>query len=273
LWHAKGARRSVEAPAPRRALAKRQRLCADATRIVEAVVQYRHSQTPRMRMENAVADRWLQGQAVALVLVLAGPAASAMGGHFDVDDATVLAPGRCQVELWTVQGESAHLAHLGPACRVGPVEVGINLERLSGGELSQRIAGIQLKAVTSWLQDVSVGLVGAASRDTTKGVSLLTAYVPVTWSLSGTFQVDFNLGIDRFSDRGRTPRLGIAGEWAIDQRFALLAERFHAFEMALTRCGVRIALGEHANIDLSAARVSNTGNRLWGLGLTFEFGR
>jgi hypothetical protein len=28
-----------------------------------------------------------------------------MGGHFDVDDAAVLAPGRCQIELWAVRGD------------------------------------------------------------------------------------------------------------------------------------------------------------------------
>lgn len=223
-------------------------------------------------MEIVVAVR-PHRQVVTLVLALAGSAAPAMGGHFDVDDASVLAPGRCQVELWTLQGESLRSAHLGPACRVGPLEVGGILERLSGSGLADRIAGAQLKAVTSWLPDVNVGLVAAASRDTTKGVNLLTAYVPLTWSLGSALQVDANLGVDRLGERGRTRRAGIAGEWALDHRFTLLAERFSALDLTLTRCGVRFALGEQASLDLSAARVSNTGNRLWGLGLNFEFGR
>ena len=211
--------------------------------------------------------------AVTLVLALAGSAASAMGGHFDVDDAFVLAPERCQVELWTLQGESLHSAHLGPACRAGPLEVGVILERLSGGGLADRIAGAQLKAVTNWLPDVNVGLVAAASRDTTKGVNLLTAYVPLTWSLSNALQVHANLGVDRLGERGRSRRVGIAGEWAFADGITLLAEHFSALDLTLTRCGLRIALGEQASLDLSAARVSNTGNRLWGLGLNFEFGR
>jgi hypothetical protein len=103
--------------------------------------------------------------------------------------------------------------------------------------------------VTGWLPDVTVGVVAAASRDTTIGVNLLTAYVPVT------------------------ARLGIAGEWAFDERFTLLAERLDAFDAILTRIGVRIDLGEQASVDLSGGRISGSGNRLWGLGLTIEFGR
>jgi len=224
-------------------------------------------------MEIVVAAVRRHRQAITLVLALAGRAALAMGGHFDVDDANVLAPEHCQVELWTVHGESLRSVHLGPACRAGPLEVGVNLERLSVGGLADRIAGAQLKAATNWLPDLDVGLVAAASRDTTKGVNLLTAYVPLTWSLGSALQVDANLGVDRLGDRGRTRRVGIAGEWALDERFTLLAERFSALDLTLTRCGLRVALGEQASVDLSAARVSNTGNRLWALGLNFEFGR
>jgi len=120
---------------------------------------------------------------------------------------------------------------------------------------------------------VDVGVVASASRDTTRGVNLLTAYLPITWSLGSAVQVHGNLGVDRLGDRGNTKRVGLAGEWSPDDRFTLLAERFHAFDLILTRVGLRIALGEQASIDLSGARISGSGNRLWGLGLTFEFGR
>ena len=211
--------------------------------------------------------------AATLVFALTGPAALAMGGHFDVDDASVLADGRCQVEAWTVHGEALRLAHVGPACRVGPLEVGVALERLAGDGRSDRIGGVALKAVTAWRPDVSVGVVAAASRDTTVGENLLTAYAPLTWAINDAIQLHGNVGVDRLADRGITKRLGLAGEWALDDRFTLLAERLHAFDAVLTRVGVRIALGEQASIDLSGARLSGSGNRVWGLGLTFEFGR
>jgi hypothetical protein len=224
-------------------------------------------------MEIVVVGVRRLGQGVALALAGAGSAAVAMGGHFDVDDASVLAPGRCQVEVWTVRGDSLRSVHLGPACRAGPLEIGVNLDRLSEGERADRIAGIQLKAATSSLRDVNVGLVVAGSRDAMTGVDLLTAYVPVTWALTGAFHLDGNLGVDRLSDRARTARLGLAGEWAFDDRFTLLAERLRAFAWITTRLGLRVELGEQASIDLSAARVSGSGSRFWGLGLNFEFGR
>ncbi|HSW23044.1 MAG TPA: hypothetical protein VLJ62_09770 [Burkholderiaceae bacterium] len=224
-------------------------------------------------MYIAVAGGWLRGHVVALWLALVSPTASAMGGHFDVDDASVLAPGRCQVEVWALRGEALRLAHVGPACRVGPLEIGVNLDRLSGEERSDRIAGMALKAVTGWLPDLNVGVVASASRDTTIGVNLLTAYVPLTWSLSETLEVHGNVGADRLGDRGTTKRLGVAGQWALDERFTLLAERLHALDAILTRIGLRFALGEQASVDFSAARLSGSGNRVWGLGFSFEFGR
>src|SRR5262249_11293269 len=101
--------------------------------------------TRGMRTGDAVARGRLGGLAAALV---AGPAL-AMGGHFDVDDATVLAPGRCQVELWALHGENARLGHVGPACRVGPVELGLVAERVSDDERHANIVGAQVKWVTT----------------------------------------------------------------------------------------------------------------------------
>ena len=224
-------------------------------------------------MEIAVADGWPHRHVVALTLALSGSAASAMGGLFDVDDASVLAPERCQVETWAMRSESVHLAHVGPGCRVGPLEISLTFERLSRGERADRIAGAALKAVTGWLPQVDVGLVGSASRDTTSGVNLLTAYVPLTWSVSSAVQLHANLGADRLGEHGTTKRLGIAGEWALDERFTLLAERLDALDLIVTRIGLRMALGEQASIDVAGARISGSGSRLWGLGLTFEFGR
>ena len=37
-------------------------------------------------------------------------AACAAGGHFDIDDASVLAPGRCQVETWVGKVSCIHIA-------------------------------------------------------------------------------------------------------------------------------------------------------------------
>jgi len=185
----------------------------------------------------------------------------------------VLAPGRCQVELWVVRGEVARIAHIGPSCRVGPLEIGVHFERLSGEERSDRVVGVQLKAATHWLADVQVGVVAAASRATTEDVNLLTLFAPVTWSLGADVQLNGNLGVDHLSTRGSTLRAGIGGEWAFHEHVTLLAERLRAFDETLTRLGIRIVLGEQVSIDVSGARLSGSGNRVWGLGLNVEFGR
>lgn len=210
---------------------------------------------------------------IALALALFAANAAAMGGHFDVDDAAVLAPGRCQVELWALRGEAARLAHLGPACRAGPVEVGLTLDRLSDGGEHATLAGAQIKWVTTLAPQVDVGAVAALTHDTTRGGDLFTVYAPLTWSVGEAVHLHANAGVDRNREGRTTSRLGVAGEWALDPRVTLLGERFRLFGAIATRAGVRIALGEQTSIDLSGARISGSGNRVWGLGLTFEFGR
>jgi len=224
-------------------------------------------------MARAVAGGQRRGWIVAWVFALTASAASAMGGHFDVDDAAVLGPERCQIELWTIARESVRLWHVGPACRVGPVELGLAAESVSIDDRHARLVGAQAKVAGNWLPHLDGGLVVALARDTTQHLDLITAYVPVTWSVSSALDLHANVGADHTSDGRQTGRLGVAGEWAIDERFTLLAERFRAFGITATRLGLRLAVGEHASIDLSAARVSGSGNRLWGLGWTWEFGR
>ena len=210
---------------------------------------------------------------IASVLALASTLTGAAGGHFDVDDATVLAPQRCQVEFWVLRGEAARLGHLGPACRVGTVELGLTLERLSEDTQLDTIVGGQAKWVAPLAPQIDIGLVAAASRDTTRGINLWTAYVPLTWSVGETVVLHANLGLDWLGQRGQSTRLGIAGEWTMDARVSLLAERFRLFDALATRGGMRVALGENANVDFSGARLSGSGRWIWGLGLAVEFGR
>jgi hypothetical protein len=227
-------------------------------------------QTQRVQIERAVRPAH---RASVLAWLLVGSGARAMGGHFDVDDATVLAPGRCQIELWAVRGESVRALHAGPACRVGPVELGLVLDRLSDHEERDRVLGAQFKVATTWAPQLEVAFVVSALRDTTRDVTLLTVYAPATWLVSESVQLHANLGADRFSNRDATLRAGVAGEWALDSRVTLLAERLRVFGLITTRVGVRFALSEHASVDFSGARISGSGNRLWGLGWTWEFGR
>lgn len=78
--------------------------------------------------------------------LLAGAGARA-AGHFDVDDAGTLDAGQCQYEAWwgRTGTEPVNGLHIGPSCRVGPVELGLNADRLSAQGVHSVTAGPQLK--------------------------------------------------------------------------------------------------------------------------------
>ena len=68
---------------------------------------------------------------LALSLFSLAMQAHAAGGHHAVDDAALLDVGKCKVEGWLERetGGTRTLAHAGAGCRVGPVELGLNLDK------------------------------------------------------------------------------------------------------------------------------------------------
>ena len=166
--------------------------------------------------------------AAASLLMFASPSHAA-GGHFDVDDATVLDAGHCQYEAWVVRAPavSTTVAHLGPGCRAGPVEIGVNIDRWSVAGAHRTLLGPQLKwVVDPWVDKLSVGLAWNASYDLRNhGRPSQTLYVPFTWWAAERLWVHANLGVDR--DFGGTSwrRQGVSGEWAANDRWSVIAER------------------------------------------------
>ena len=138
--------------------------------------------------------------AAALAL---GCTAAIAGGHLDVDDSGTVDPGRCQYEAWfgRVAAHPVPVAHFGPACRVGPFEVTLNIDRFGIADSRDHdlILGPQLK----WLfwgtaEDVwSAALSATVSFETRhggrKGGQFL---VPVTWHPREDLFVHANLGAD-----------------------------------------------------------------------------
>src|SRR4051812_37244348 len=60
---------------------------------------------------------------------LAAPTAHAAGGHHAVDDAVILGPGECELETWVTRAREPRSAwHLGPGCRVGPLELSATVD-------------------------------------------------------------------------------------------------------------------------------------------------
>lgn len=219
-------------------------------------------------------------RALAVLLWLAAATAQA-GGHFDVDDAGTLDPGQCQYEFWGTRVRSEHgtLWHLGPACRVGPFEIGLNIDRISISGDTVHALGPQVKWTflgqgpeARWSAAVSVSLVSQLPRR--GGRSGGQFVVPVTWRATDRLTVHANLGADWATGSGaHTGRGGLAGEWALNETLSLIAERNRAFGLWTSRVGARISITPLISIDLSAARTGPSGVRSFTVGVNHEFGR
>ncbi len=203
-------------------------------------------------------------------------AARAAGGHFDVDDATMLERNRCQIETWLTRAPGAlTTAHLGPSCRLGPVELGFNVDRFSTPIFGGSTLGPQLKWVPDPVIDrLSAGLVAAVGFRLQGDASMVkTLYLPLTWSPHESWAVNANVGADWVSGNGRTRRLGLSGEWSASDRSTVIAERFGAVGEWVSRLGLRVSLSDSLSLDLSAARVGSQGGTLFAIGLNHDFPR
>ena len=217
---------------------------------------------------------------MAPCLLAAGSAVA--GGHFDVDDAGTLDPGQCQYEVWagrTGGPEPVRFQHLGPACRVGPFELGLNIDRAAmDGSRSAAFLGPQLKWTffgTAADAPLSAALSAGAVFDVTNGGrSGGQLVVPVSWQALPGVMVNANLGSDWAAGTGaRSGRGGMGVEWVVGDGTSLIAERNRAFALWTTRVGVRFSLTPLISIDVSAARTGPDGLRSVVVGLNHEFSR
>ena len=213
----------------------------------------------------------------AALLAFVGASAIAAGGHFDVDDASVLDVGHCQYEAWLARwpAPSTTLLHVGPACRVGPVELGATFDRVRQSGGASTWLGTQLKWVVDPLIDRwSVGVAWNATFDlTNRGRPVHSLYVPATWWAAERLWVHANAGVDRSATGQRTRRLGASVEWAATDIVTLIAERINFSGDRTLRVGVRLSPTDMPSFDLSAARIGQRGARVFTIGLSQDFNR
>ena len=213
--------------------------------------------------------------AAASIAAIGAPSHAA-GGHFDVDDATALDVGRCQIEVWATRAPAASttLTHAGTGCRAGPVEIGANLERIAASG-DGRTLGPQLKWVVDPLVDkFSVGVAWSAAFDlTNQGRPAQTLVAPLTWWAAEKVWLHVNLGVDRDAEGTRWRREGVAVDWAASARFNVIAERVKFLGGWTSRIGGRVSVNDSLSVDLSVARVGPRAERVVVIGLNQEFAR
>ncbi len=204
--------------------------------------------------------------------------ALAAGGHHAVDDAAVLDVGKCKLEGWAERetGGARSLYHLGTGCRVGPVELGLNLdnEKQTVSDAATSF-GPQIKWAYPLLDAVSIGVVASAKFNSqSPRYASSTLVVPLTWRATDTLSAHVNWGRNFLRGGVGQPRGGVSLEWAPVSDLSLVVERFREAANNSTRLGARYALTPDIKLDISRARsLSAGGVSWWTAGVIWEFDR
>ena len=204
--------------------------------------------------------------------------AHAAGGHHAVDDANMLDEGQCKLEVWAERetGGSRTLAHAGPGCRVGPVELDLNIER-------QKFAGLagsnsfspQVKWATSLNEQLNIGLVvGSSFTSQSLGYTGSTVYIPLTWHASDALLAHVNWGRDFQRGGPNQARGGLALEWTTSAELSFIAERFLQSGANSARVGARWAVMPGLSLDISRASTLGPAEPTWiTVGVNWQFDR
>ena len=222
-----------------------------------------------------MAARALRAVAAAHLLI-ATAQVHAAGGHFWVDDAVMLEPGQCQVETWAERerGGGRRLAHVGPGCRVGPVELAISWDRSRSGGDSATTVSPQLKWAHALTGHWAIGVVVTPVWETGgAGYQGTTVLVPLTWHATDKLQLHLNLGRDFHPHAAGSTRGGASLEWAAMKQLTLVGERFRENDNDAWRLGARWLLQHNWSVDLSRASPLHSATPAWwtlGLNVTFS---
>lgn len=214
--------------------------------------------------------------ALALSCLATANAARAAGGHHAVDDASMLDPGQCQLEIWVEHSPAHRLTHAGPGCRLGPVEAGFSLDRSAdNGDKWQTLWSPQIKWATPLTAQLAVGAVwtlswqSPAPRQTARSILL-----PVTWQPHSSLALHLNLGRDFPKSVNRVIRRGAAMEWQALPQWQALAEWFDDGQQGRRRLGLRHSWSDQVSLDLRRVDSTSHPHRpWWTLGVNWTFGR
>ena len=204
--------------------------------------------------------------------------AQAAGGHHAVDDAAMLDVGKCKLEGWAERetGGARTLQHLGTGCRVGPVELGLNLDR---EKQTSSDAATSFSPQIKWafpLNGVLSAGVSASAKFNSQSPRYVSSSVvlPFSWRATDGLSAHANWGRNFLSGGAGQPRGGVSLEWAPTSDVSLVAERFREAANNSTRLGARYALTPDVKLDISRARSLHAGGASWWTaGVIWEFDR
>jgi len=208
------------------------------------------------------------------LLVVAGPAFA--GRPLTTEDAAVVDEQACQLEAWIDRSRNTTTGWFVPACNFGggiQWQVGGARYR-EGGAGNSSEAYAQAKGLLREARDDSpwsVGVVLGVMRESPY------ALLPVTFT-SGDFTWHVQPGWARDRERRRnTTQWGVAGEFAANPCFSLVAEAFgENSERPFVRAGARWSVVRD-RLDLDFTLVTRSGatreERFASLGITWYLGK
>ena len=204
--------------------------------------------------------------------------AQAAGGHHAVDDAAMLDVGKCKLEGWAERetGGARTLHHLGTGCRVGPVELGLSLDKEKQTTSDNATSyGPQIKWAFPLNDVLSVGVAASAKFNSqSPHYASSTVVFPLSWRATETLSAHVNWGRNFLRGGAGQPRGGVSLEWAPTSDVSLVAERFREAANNSTRLGARYALTPDVKLDISQARSLHAGGvSWWTAGAIWEFDR
>lgn len=204
--------------------------------------------------------------------------AHAAGGHHAVDDAALLDVGKCKLEGWAERetGGTRSLQHLGAGCRLGPVELGLNIdsEKQAISDLATSF-GPQIKWAFPLSETLSMGAAASVKFNSQSPRYVSSTLVfPFSWRATDALSVHLNWGRNFLRGGLGQPRGGVSLEWAPVGDWSLVAERFREASNNASRLGARYTLTPDIKLDISHARgLKAEGVNWWTVGLIWELDR
>jgi hypothetical protein len=179
-------------------------------------------------------------------MLVFGADARAEGGSYNVDDASVVGAGKCQLESWLREwSHGSNGVYAVPACGAGPVEFGVTLNTGHG------TFGPGVNPSIKWQlrngDDKGIGVAVATAATWIRGrQDDAQAYVATTFGLDDArrFMVALNVGADRARGESTHALYGFGLDYALTTRWTLLVERLWTHRTITSQGGVRLAFGE-----------------------------
>lgn len=216
--------------------------------------------------------------AVGAALLACAQGAQALDGSHGVEDAYMLGRDTCRTDVWLESGWRP-LAHLGAACRTGPVELNAAIEHARRLRLPDDGSWTGGSAGVTWTHafdsEVSAGLAyslhtgGHGLPDGTSN-RLVGLY---SWTpLRETYAAHINLGAD--FGGGYKSRWGVEGEWrprAMRGQWLFLGEAYREYGTNYLQAGTRFVRGKNRAIDVGFRRAMSGGDSTLLFGFSFPW--